>query len=121
MTEGDKICIHVCFPVNVPGSEFSDAFVQGMADRMSMSFFKYGAVAVAYPNKVDALASLKLRVNKYLETGNTELLMDVANFAMIEFMHPRLEHAHFSPRDGGPGRVWFGEVDPSQRSNEGED
>jgi hypothetical protein len=110
-------------PDNVPDSEFSVQFAQGMCDRMSMSYFKYGRVSEAYPVKVDAIASLRLRLEKYEQTGNTELLMDVGNFAMIEFMRPRHPNAHFTPEDSrtSPGRVWQGEVDPSNRSNKGED
>lgn len=106
-------------PPNVPLSEFSDAFTQGMADRMAVSYCKYGAVKDAYPSRVDAIASLKKRLERYEETGNTEWLMDVANFAMIEFMHPRHPDAHFRATDSreSPGRQWSGEVDPSQRGN----
>lgn len=91
----------------IPDSEFSLPFVQGMADRMSVSFCKYGAVAEAYPHKVDALASLQQRLDKYRSTGNTEFLIDAANFAMIEFMHPRVGSAHFRPTDSNesPGRT----------------
>lgn len=104
---------------NVPTSEFSQEFMQGMVDRMSMSFFKYGLVADAYPARVDAIASLKTRLEKYDSTGNLEYLMDAANFAMIEFMRPRHPDAHFTATDskGSPGRNWVGEVDPSQRAN----
>jgi len=84
----------------VPSSEFSDSFVQGMYDRMCTSFFKYGKVADAYPDKVDAIASLKKRLDRYAETGNTEFLIDAANFAMIEFMRPRHPDAFFKPTDG---------------------
>jgi len=91
---------------SVPTSEFSDEFVQGMYDRMAMSFFKYGPVAKGYPDKVDAIASLKVRLERYAETGNTEWLMDVANFAMIEFMRPRHPKAHFRGTDSdSTGRV----------------
>lgn len=92
----------------IPASEFSEKFVQGMANRMMVSYCKYGAVAEAYPARVDAIASLKKRLDKYAETGNTEWLMDVANFAMIEFMHPRHDSAHFvaTDSDKSPGRVW---------------
>lgn len=91
----------------IPSSEFSDIFVQGMYDRMAVSYFKYGRVADAYPEKLDALESLQQRLNKYNETGNTEYLMDAANFAMIEFMHPKLSYAFFKATDssGSPGRV----------------
>lgn len=96
-------------------TEFSEQFVQGMRDRMVMSFYKYGYVTDAYPEKVDALNSLMMRLEKYAETGNTEFLMDAANFAMIEFMFPRHEAAHFKPTDDdeSPGRraLRGGEVD----------
>ena len=106
---------------SAPMSEFSPDFVQGMADRMAMSYYKYGALAAAYPNKVDAIESLKLRIQKYEETGNTEFLMDAGNFAMIEFMRPRHPEAFFKATDSteAPGRKWFGDVDPSRtRRNE---
>lgn len=92
---------------NVPESEFSDSFVEGMYHRMAVSFFKYGAVANAYPHRVNALESLQLRLKKYEETGNTEFLIDAANFAMIEFMHPAHKEAHYKSTDSdeSPGRV----------------
>lgn len=46
---------------------------------------------------MDALKNIELRLHKYRETGNTEFLVDVANFAMIEFMHPSVEGAKFTP------------------------
>ena len=97
-----------------PPSEFSPEFVQGMANRMAVSFHKYGLVADGFPTNIDAIASLHQRLDKYAETGNTEWLMDVANFAMIEFMHPRHEGAYFAGTDSdqSPGRVRHsGEVD----------
>lgn len=92
---------------NVPPSEYSERFLQGMIDRMVVSFHKYGKVADAYPNDVDAIASLRQRLDKYAETGNTEYLMDVGNFAMIEFMHPRHPESHYRPTDSteSPGRI----------------
>jgi hypothetical protein len=105
--KGDAV-LNIQLPAGAPASEFSEEFAQKMASRMATSFFKYGAVADAYPTKVDALASLKLRLAKYEETGNTEYLVDVGNFAMIEFMHPRHPDAHFKAEDSAasPGRAW---------------
>jgi len=90
-----------------PTSEFSFDFVQGMANRMAVSFFKYGKVEDAYPHRVDALMSLQQRIDRYMATGNTEYLIDAANFAMIEFMHPSHPKAHFSATDsdGSTGRM----------------
>jgi hypothetical protein len=99
----------------VPDSEFSPEFVKGMKARMDVSYFKYGRVADAFPHKVDAIASLMQRLRLYangdpakgIAPGNTEYLMDAANFAMIEFMHPRHPDAYFkgTDDDGSPGRV----------------
>lgn len=92
---------------DVLATEFSDEFVHKMQNAMCVSFYKYGALAEAYPSKLDAVASLKLRLDKYAETGNTEYLVDAANFAMIEFMRPRHPKAHYkaTDADGSPGRV----------------
>ena len=112
--------ISINVPDNIPTSEVSQTFLQGMADRMSASYCKYGLVAEAYPSKVDALKSLQLRLDRYAATGNADFLMDAANFAMIEVMCPRHPDAHFRPTDasGSPGRVWHGETDPSQLPND---
>lgn len=87
-------------------TEFSNDFVEGMRSRMVVSFYKYGPVASAYPDKVNAITSLTDRLRKYAETGNTEFLMDAANFAMIEFMHPAHSNAFFEGTDSdqSPGR-----------------
>lgn len=101
-----------------PETEFLNNFAQGMANRMAVSYHKYGPVSEAYPDKVDAIKSLNDRLKLYMEggeikgkkiaPGNTEYLMDVANFAMIEFMHPKHPKAFFQATDssGSPGRVW---------------
>lgn len=87
-------------------TEFSKPFVQHMQNAMVVSYYKYGPLVEAYPHKVDAVGSLTERLRKYAETGNTEYLVDVANFAMIEFMHPRHPSAFFEGTDdsGSPGR-----------------
>lgn len=100
-------------------TEFSEPFVQGMRDRMVVSYYKYGPLTNAYPEKVSAVASLTDRLRKYAETKNTEYLIDAANFAMIEFMYPAIEGAFFegTDADGSPGRrVRSGLVD--KRSND---
>jgi hypothetical protein len=82
-----------------------------MADRMAFSFHKYGPLARNYPVPAHALDSLADRLRMYEETGNTEYLMDVANFAMIEFMRPAHSEAFFRSTDANesPGlRLWTG-------------
>lgn len=103
---GDQVDFHL----TGPWGEYSKKFLQGMMDRMSVSFFKYGRVVDSYPDKVNAVESLEVRLQKYKEDGNTEWLMDVANFAMIEFMRPAHPDAHYDPQDSdtSPGRVDWG-------------
>jgi predicted MPP superfamily phosphohydrolase len=92
-------------------AEVSTRFQNLMRKAMYTSFYKYGAVAEGYPDRVNALDSLKLRLKKYAQTGNVEYLVDVANFAMIEFMHPAHPKAHYKATDasGSPGRVMANE------------
>lgn len=85
-----------------PEAEMSAQFLNGMANRMAVSFHKYGPVADA--TTIDCIASLHQRLVKYAETGNTEWLMDVANFAMMEFMrHP--DAFRGTDSDESPGRT----------------
>jgi hypothetical protein len=48
-----------------------------------------------------------MRIDKYVETGNTEYLVDAANFAMIEYMCPSIEGSYYTATDseGSPGRA----------------
>jgi hypothetical protein len=75
---------------------------------MVMSSYKYGPLRVNYgEGLVNSIKSLKLRLQKYEETGNTEFLADVANFAMIEFMQPQHPKANFKATDSSesPGLI----------------
>lgn len=85
-----------------------------------MSFSTYGLVREAYPEKVDALKSLQIRLRKYQETGNKEYLADVANFAMIEFMHPGHPKSHYEAVDSNvsPGRKWHDKYEPTRKRND---
>lgn len=98
---------HYQLALAAPETEFSLPFVKGMANRMAVSFHKYGCLADPEARTIDYLASLQQRLNMYQETGNTEYLIDAANFAMIEYMYPKHVTAHFQPTDsdGSPGRT----------------
>lgn len=79
-------------------SEVEPKFWQMMADRMAVSFCKYGAVKQNAPHP-KLLDNVIVRMEKYKETGNTEFLVDAANFCMIEFMFPSHKEAHFRATD----------------------
>ena len=87
-------------PEKILLTEYSERFDEYRKNRMVCSFFKYGFAKKNYESGlVDSMASLKLRLNAYIKTGNTEYLVDVANFAMLEFMYPQHKKAHFKSTD----------------------
>ena len=88
----------------VPRSHISTKFIQGMLDRMIQGAHKYGHSKAAMAAGVDCAASARLRLKKYQATGNTEWLMDAANFLMMEFM---AKPDSYRPTIGGesPGYV----------------
>lgn len=90
-----------------PNTEFSAFFLQGMVNRVGTSLHRYGKAADNFPEKVDALASAQRRIDEYQRTGNSEFLIDAANFIMFEFMFPSTLHAHFeaTDSDASPGVV----------------
>lgn len=79
-------------------TEYSAEFDEKRKNSMEMSYYKYGELRKNYsgsqPN-VDAIKSLEMRLEKYKETGNTDYLVDVANFAMIEYMFPQHKDANY--------------------------
>ena len=82
-------------------TEYSEQFDKIRKDMMIMSYYKYGPLKDNYGTYkcMNAIENLKIRLDKYLETGNTEYLADVANFAMLEFMNPSIEGAKYTPTD----------------------
>lgn len=70
--------------------EIDPHFNELRKNMMVVSFYKYGPVRDNYEKHkcMDTIGNMKKRLQKYKETGNTEFLADVANFAMIEYMYP---------------------------------
>lgn len=91
----------------VPLTEFDPEFAVRMMGAMMVSFHKYGRVADAYPVKFDARSDVRARMRKYQETGNKHYLVDAANFAMIEAMHPARPDATWGENSAAdsPGRT----------------
>lgn len=85
------------------GTEYSERFDQIRKNMMVVSYYKYGSLSDNYEKYkcMDALGNIEKRLAKYRETGNTEFLADLANFAMIEFMHPSIPGARYIPTDNG--------------------
>lgn len=76
--------------------EYSEEFDELRKNRVEMSYYKYGPAEVNYKNGYSkAIPSLKKCLEKYEATGNTEYLVDGANYLMFEFMYPQHPKAHF--------------------------
>ena len=84
-------------------TEYSKRFDELRKNAMETSYYKYGPLKDNYSKHkcMDAIENLKKRLQAYEETGNTEFLVDVANFAMIEFMYPQVKGAKYTPTDSG--------------------
>lgn len=89
-------------PEDLLNTEYSFKFDEIRKKMMQTSYYKFGSVKENYDTYkgLQAIPSLKGKLQEYLDTGNTEFLADVANFAMIEFMYPSLPNAKYRPSDG---------------------
>ena len=82
---------------------------QIMANRMSVSHFKYGDMADKYPDNAKAIDNVRTRLDLYERDGNVEHLIDAANFAAIEHLYPSHPEAHLESGDEmvkSPGLVY---------------
>lgn len=97
--------------VNIPGDvnslrdmilreDYSEKFDDIRKAMVITSHYKYGAVKNNFGNLggVDAIETLKMCLEKFEQTHNTEYLADVANYAMFRFMFPR-EGEFYKPTD----------------------
>jgi hypothetical protein len=88
------------WPDKTPIDQFSQKFLQGMLNRVAVGYRRYGDVhtSMTKDGKKRAASSLA----HYRRSHNTEFLIDVANYAMIEFMRPFDLKAHYVPSDSDP-------------------
>lgn len=82
-------------------TNWSWKFEQYMRNRLAMGYFRYGPLNKQEKGKYDLIGSIKKRIDKYVESGNDELLVDVANLCMVEFINGVHPKKHFSSEDDG--------------------
>jgi len=87
-------------PSVMTNTEWSDEFERLMRNRLLFGAYRHGA-RIGDPSKArfDRIGSMRRRLEQYTKTGNDELLVDVANLALLEFVegdHPR---KHFASTD----------------------
>lgn len=99
------------WPASVPADHIDLQFMQGMLDRMAIGFHNYGHMRRKH-DRPDNVKNIRTRLQIYLKTGNTEFLIDAANFAMMEFAVPSHHNAHFrsTDHDESPGSHVSGRI-----------
>ncbi len=84
---------------SVQGRSTFGTFCFKMRERLMSRLDKHGPLNKNYPVKVDALDSAIKRIEAYVATGNTVYLVDLANFAYIEYEYPSHPNAHYEATD----------------------
>lgn len=79
--------------------DFSEPFVNKMRNAIEMSHYKYGWAGKTYPDLAQAYKCIRQRLDLYEETHNKDYLIDIANFAMLEFLYPAFSDAVYVPTD----------------------
>ena len=87
--------------------QFSASFRYGRDCRMIMGGYRYGNIRDAGSRVHPRIRtnSMIKRIKRYIETGNTEYLMDVANLAEIEFIASTHPNKHFHAVDGAEAEL----------------
>lgn len=76
-------------------------FEQLMRNRLAFGYFRYMPLSEQPKGHYDNMKSAESRLQRWKETGNDELLVDIANLCMVEYMkgvHPK---KHFRSEDDG--------------------
>lgn len=67
-------------------TEWSPGFESAMRARLIMGAFRYGRLGDDSKPKYDRIGSIESRAKKFRQTRNKELLVDIANLCLLEFV-----------------------------------
>lgn len=86
---------------NLRLTEWDMEFETLMRNRLIMGSLRYFSMLDARPpvNTPKVINFIQEKLNIYKETGNLEMLVDIANLAMIEFRHSDHPEKHFKSID----------------------
>lgn len=89
----------------IPSQACADSgFLQMMVYRCIVGYYRYGSfrrIGRTPASNRPPLDRLKECLKKYDKAGNRELLVDIANYAMSEFVAPHHPKAHLKCEDQG--------------------
>lgn len=80
-------------------TQWSNEFEQLMRNRLLMGALRYGLLQEPNKPHYDHLKSIIKRAHLYGQTGNDELLVDIANLALVEYVEGIHPNKHFESHD----------------------
>lgn len=72
--------------------QWSDEFIRYQKNRIIVGFCRYGFLGT---DKLGFIGRLEQKLSLYKQTGNMEYLVDIANYAMLEFISPANSKAYW--------------------------
>lgn len=92
-------------PDEMEYTEWSPAFERLMRNRLIQGAYRYGKMAAQFKPQWRRVDSCKRRLDEYQETGNLELLVDVACLCVLEFVEGKHPKRHFEVIGDGQEHV----------------
>lgn len=74
-------------------------FEQFMRNRLMMGAFRYGILRSKDKPTYDHMKAILVKAMLFEKTGNLELLVDIANYAMCEYVEGKHPLKHWGPTD----------------------
>lgn len=87
--------------VELEASEWSPKFERLMRNRLIMGALRYGKLGAPGKPNYDRCKSILKRLMTYRVTGNQELLVDIANLCLVEFVDGKHPMRHWHSVDDG--------------------
>jgi len=81
--------------------QWNTLFEKMCRNRLLIGAYRYGELHTESSKSCVSVEDIKKRLDLYTETGNLEYLVDVANYAMLEFTYSKHKNVHFKANDDG--------------------
>ena len=80
-------------------TQWSSEFEKLMRNRLILGGWRYGRLKSYGSSNYDVTSSIKKRLEIYIKTKNTEMLVDIANLCLVEFVNSKHPNKHFKSND----------------------
>lgn len=88
-------------PEVIEATQWSPEFERLMRNRLMMGFFRFGGLYVNRPKGITEfhIKYIQDKLDQYEKTKNIEMLVDIANLALVEFVTGDNPKRHFKAED----------------------